>query len=140
MAEYEEIMKKTRNHKLMCMLLTIMIMISGICFEQLQANSYFSCKQEAAIVKADSTIREVSAYESLQLKQREVIRSIQQVRAVGRRINSRSEYEAELCLFNVEALPQKFHSISAGEECSFSEHLCSVAILNYIHKQDGEKA
>ena len=140
MAEYEEIMKKTRNHKLMCMLLTIMIMISGICFEQLQANSYFSCNQGAAITKADSTIREVSVYESLQLSQREVISSIQQVRAAGRRTNSRSEYETELCLFDVEVLPQKFHSTSASEECSFSEHLCSVAILNYIHKQDGEKA
>ena len=133
-------MKKIRNHKLIYMLLTIMIMISGICFEQLQADSYFSCKQEAAITKADSTIQEVSAYESLQLKQREVIRSIRQVRTVGRRINSRSEYETELCLFDVEVLPQKFHSTSAGEECSFSEHLCSVAIINYIHKQDGEKA
>lgn len=133
-------MKKIRSHKLICMLLTIMIMISGICLEQIQASSCFSCKQEVNITKSDSTIREISVYENAQLNQREVIRSIQQVRAIGRRLNSRSEYETELCLFNVEALPQKFHFISAGEECSFSEHLCSVAILNYIHKQDGEKA
>lgn len=133
-------MKKIRNHKLICILLTIMIMISGICFEQLQANSYFSCRQEAAITKADSTIREVSVYESLQLSQREVISSIQQVRVAGRRTNSRSEYETELCFFDVEILPQKSHSTSASEERSFSEHSYSVAILNYIHKQDGEKA
>ena len=133
-------MKKVRNHKLICMILTIMIMISGICLGEIQASSSFSCKQVSSIKAADSVIQKESVYRTEQLNQKEVISYIRQARNVARRIHSRSEYEIELCLFDVEVLPQKFHSISAGEECSFSEHLCSVAILNYIHKQDGEKA
>ena len=133
-------MKKVRNHKLICMILTIMIMISGICLGEIQASSSFSCKQVSSIKAADSVIQKESVYRTEQLNQKEVISSIRQIRNFTRRIHSRSEYEIELCLFDVEVLPQKFHSTSAGEECSFSEHLCSVAIINYIHKQDGEKA
>ena len=133
-------MGKVRNHKTICALLAIAIMISGICLGEIQASSYFSCKQESTINTADSIKGEDSVYRNEQLSQREVISSIRQVRNVTRRINSRSEYEIELCPFNVEILPQKSHFLAAVEEGSYLEHSCSFAILNYIHKQDGEKA
>jgi len=133
-------MKKVRNHKLICMILTIMIMISGICLGELQASSSFSCKQESSIKAADSVIQKESVYRTEKLNQREVISSIRQVRNITRRIHSRSEYETELCLFDVEILPQKSPFLTAAEEGAYLEHSCSFAILNYIHKQDGEKA
>jgi len=139
-AEYEESMKKFRNHKLICMLLTIVIMISGICLGEIQASSSFSCKQESSIKAANSVVLKESVYRTEQLSQKEVISSIRQVRNITRRIHSRSEYETELCLFDVEVLPQKSLYLTAAEEGAYLEHSCSIAILNYIHKQDGEKA
>jgi len=133
-------MKKVRNHKLICMILTIMIMISGICLGEIQASSSFSCKQVSSIKAADSVIQKESVYRTEQLNQKEVISYIRQVRNVARRIHSRSEYEIELCLFDVDILPQKILFLTAVEEGTYLENSCSVAILNYIHKQDGEKS
>ena len=133
-------MKKVRNHKLICMILTIMIMISGICLGEIQASSSFSCKQVSSIKAADSVIQKESVYRTEQLNQKEVISSIRQVRNITRRIHSRSEYETEICLIDVDILPQKILFLTAVEEGTYLENSCSVAILNYIHKQDGEKA
>lgn len=133
-------MEKVRNHKLICIMIAMAIMISGICLNEIQANSFFSCKQESSISSPDNTIDEGSVYRTEQLSQREVVSSIRQVRTNTRRVNSKAENEICFCSFDVDILPQKFHSISAIEERLYYETLCSVAILNYIHKQDGEKA
>lgn len=132
-------MKKIRNHKLICIVMMIAIMISGICLNEIQANSYFSCKQESSITSPDNTLDEGSIYRTERLSQREVIRSIRQVRTNTRRASSKAESELCFCSFDVDILPQKFHSISAIEERLYYETLRSIAILNYIHKQDGEK-
>lgn len=132
-------MEKVRNHKLICIMLTIAMVISGVCLGEIQANSFFSCKQKSTITALDNTIQEGFVYETERLSQREVISSIRQVRSNIKRANAKAEYETELCLFDVEILPQKFHSMSAIEERLYYETLCSIAILNYIHKQDGEK-
>ena len=122
------------------MILTIMIMISGICLGEIQASSSFSCKQVSSIKAADSVIQKESVYRTEQLNQKEVISSIRQVRNFTRRIHSRSEYETEICLIDVDILPQKILFLTAVEEGTYLENSCSVAILNYIHKQDGEKS
>jgi hypothetical protein len=133
-------MGKVRNHKIICALLAIAIMISGICLGEIQASSYFSCKQESAINTPDSIKGEDSVYRNERLSQKEVISSIRQVRNVARRINSRAEYETELCPVNVEVLPQKIHFTWAMDDGYYLEHLCKIAIITYIHEQDGEKA
>ena len=133
-------MKKVRNHRIICILLAIAIMISGICLGEIQASSYFSCKQDSSINTSDSIIQKDSVYRTEKLNQREVISSIRQVRNLTRRINSRSEYEQQLCLFNVESTPQKSYFVSAIVDGSYPESLCAIAVINYIHNQDGEKA
>ena len=116
------------------------IMISGICLGEIQASSYFSCKQESTINTADSIKGEDSVYRNERLSQREVISSIRQVRNVARRMNSRSEYETELCPIHVETLPQNIHFTWAMDDGAYLGNLCKIAIITYIHKQDGEKA
>lgn len=132
-------MRKIRNHKTICIALMAAIMISGICLNGIQTNSFFLCHKESRISTSDNLIEEGSVYRTEQLSEREVIRSIRQVRNYGRRANSGAEQEIGFCLFDVDILPHKFHSISAIDERLYYENLCSVAILDYIHKQDGEK-
>ena len=132
-------MRKIRNHKWICIVLMAAIMISGICLNEIQANSFFSCHKESSISAPDRLIEKGSIYRTEQLSEREVISSIRQARNSSRRANSRTEQEIEFCLFDVEILPHKIHSLSAIEEGLYYDNLCSVAIVNYIHKQDGEK-
>ncbi len=132
-------MRKIRNHKLICIVLTVAIMISGICLNGMQANSFFSCHKESSISAPDRLIEKGSIYRTEQLSEREVISSIRQVRTYSRRTNSRTEQEIAPVSLIADILPQIFHSITAVEERLYYETLCSVAILNYIHKQDGEK-
>lgn len=132
-------MRKIRNHKLICIVLTVAIMISGICLNGMQANSFFSCHKESSISAPDRLIEKGSIYRTEKLSEREVISSIRQVRTYSRRTNSRTEQEIAPVSLIADILPQKFHSITAVEERLYYETLCSVAILNYIHKQDGEK-
>ena len=132
-------MGKIRNHKLICIVLTVAIMISGSCLNGIQANSYFSCNKASRISSPDNTIAEGFVYRTEQLSEREVISSIRQVRTYSRRAISRAEQEIDSVSFEADILPQKFHSVTVVEERLYYDNLCSVAILNYIHKQDGEK-
>ena len=132
-------MRKIRNHKLICFILAITIVISGVCLSEIQANSYFSCKQESSISTPDSSIRNVSAYRTERLSQREVVSTIRQVRNLTRRANSRTEFRIDICLSVVDILPQNSQYFAALEESFHYETLCFAAILNYIHEQDGEK-
>ena len=132
-------MEKIRNHKLICIVLTVAIMISGICLNGMQANSFFSCHKESSISAPNRLIEKGSIYRTEQLSEREVISSIRQVRTYSRRAISRAEQEIDSVSFEADILPQKFHFISAIEERLYYDNLCSVAILDYIHKQDGEK-
>lgn len=131
-------MGKTRNHKWICIALMAVIMISGICLNGIQANSFFSCHKESSISVPDRLIEKGSIYRTEQLSEREVISSIRQVRTYSRRTNSREQEIVSVSLV-ADILPQKFHFISAIEERLYYDNLCSVAILDYIHKQDGEK-
>lgn len=132
-------MGKMRNHKLICIVLMAAIMISGICLNGIQANSYFSYKKESRISVPNYTIEEGSVCRTEKLSESEVIGSIRQVRTCSRRVNSRMEQEIEAVSFEADSLPLKIQSISAIGERLYFDNLCSVAILNYIHKQDGEK-
>ena len=72
-------MKKIRNHRAICILLAIAIMISGICLGEIQASSYSSCKQESSINTRDSIMQKNSVYRTEKLNQREVISSINRI-------------------------------------------------------------
>lgn len=133
-------MRKVRNHKLICFLLAIAMVISGVCLSEVQANSYFSCKQESTISAPNNTIQHVSAYKTERLSQREVVSTIRQARNLTKRANSRMEYRIDTCLSTVDILPQNSQCLYAIDNALYYEISCSIAILNYIHEQDGEKA
>lgn len=134
-------MRKVRNQKWIYLLLVITVMISGICLEKIPANSYFSCKQTNTISKAKGVLRDVSAYRTETLSQREVLNSLRSVKRELRRNSVRTGALFGSCLSNEEFLPKIFQSNqAAGEDAIYCKTSCSAAILSYIHNQDGEKA
>ena len=133
-------MGKVRNQKWICLCLAIAMMISGICLEKIPADSYFSCSQTSMITKADSVLRDVSACKTETLSQREVLSSLRTVKGKSRRNLVRTYYSLGMCLFNAESLPPIFQIKQAAKVEIYGESSCMVAILSYIHNQDGEKA
>ena len=134
-------MKKVRNQKLICLLMVFAVMISGICLEKIPVNSYFSCIETSAIVKDYNVLRDVSAYRTETLSQREVLSSIRTVKRELRRNQVRISYLSGLFLSNAEFLPQNFQLKHLEEEDGiYCKTSCIGAILSYIHNQDGEKA
>lgn len=134
-------MGKERNQKWVCLLLVITVMISGICLEKIPTDSYFSCKQTNTIAKADGVLRDVSAYKTETLSQREVLSSLRSVKRELRRNQVRTSALLGNCLSKEVFLPQIIQSNQAAEgDGIYCKTSCSAAILSYIHKQDGEKA
>ena len=134
-------MGKVRNHKWICLFLAIVIMISGICLEKIPADSFFSCSHSNTIAKSDGILRDVSAYKTETLSQREVLSSLRTAKRETRRNQVRTGFQTGFCVSYAEFLPQNFQSNQAAElDTRDCEGSSSVAILSYIHNQDGEKA
>lgn len=134
-------MRKERNQKWICLFLVIAVMILGICLEKIPADSYFSCKQESTIAKADGVLRDISAYKTETLSQREVLSSLRSAKRELRRNQVRTSALLGNYLSSEEFLPQIFQSKqAAGGDSIYCKTSCSAAILSYIHNQDGEKA
>lgn len=134
-------MGKGRNHKWICFFVVIAVMISGICLEKIPADSYFSCKQTNTIAKVDGVLRDVSAYKTETLSQREVLSSLRISKRELRRNQVKTNYQSRISLSDAEFLPQNFQTKQKAEEKVISCKASSVSkILYYIHNQDGEKA
>lgn len=133
-------MKNGRNHRFICLLLAVTIMISGICLDKIPANSFFSCKKTGAITIPNRQMKSVSAYKTEKLNQQEVLSSIHQIKKdSGPNTNSVQSVRAGN-LLKLDGLAQDCRTyISAKENRLYYETLCSITILEYIHRQDGEK-
>jgi len=134
-------MKRNRNHKWICLFLVMMVLISGMCLEKIPADSYFSCKQANTITKTNGIIHDVSAYRTETLSQREVLSSLKTAKRDFRRTQIRANYLSRLCILSAEQFPKNIQAKRVVEEDGlYCKETCSVAILCYIHNQDGEKA
>lgn len=132
-------MEKIRNQKWVCLVLAVIVMISGICLERVPANSLFSCTKNISIIGTDDTYKDISVYRAENFNQREVLGSMRLARRDVRRNQVRTA--AVLYISNADILLQNFQSKQiVGEDRLYYETLCSLAILTYIHNQDGEKA
>ena len=85
------VMEKVRNQKYACLILAVIIMISGICLERVPADALFSCVQDSSIISTDSVCKEIPAYRTETFNQREVLNAI---RVTGRDARRSQVYSA----------------------------------------------
>lgn len=134
-------MGKVRNQKWICLFLAIAVMISGICLEKIPTDSYFSYSQNSTLTKADKVLRDVSVCRMETLSQREVLSSFRTAKREIRRNQIRTGLQAGISTSYAQFLLKNFQLNHLAEvDRTNGEGSCSVAILSYIHKQDGEKA
>ena len=133
-------MKRVRSHNIIYLIIISVIMISGICQEKIPAGSYFSCKEEKVLQVYGNDFESVSACKTETLSQKEVLFSIRLAKRQEERNNIRERHMFMPLISGAYSLPQNFHFyLSAKENRLYYEMLYSIAILNYIHNQDGEK-
>ncbi len=132
---------RLRNQKWIWLCLAIAIMISGICLEKLPTGSYSSCNQTDSITETDNNIWDISACRIDTLSQRETLRSLRTAQRKLKRNPIRTFSSSGMNLSGAEILPQIFQWKQAMEiEGIYGNTSYSIAILSYIHNQDGEKA
>ena len=134
------VMEKVRNRKWACLILAVIVMISGICMERVPANAFFSCTKSSSITGMDSIYKDLTVYRTETLNQQEVIDSIRLTGRDARRSQVRATVSA-LYFSCADILPPYIQSAGiTGKSGLCFDAMCSLAILTYIHNQDGEKA
>ncbi len=135
-------MRMEKQKKSICFLLLICMLFLGMCFENVQADSFFLTKTTA---QATSTIRSAGhstltnlVYHEEAIAKQDCATDINQV---VRRCLNRTLRGTALNLIFVDILPQISPIILTSADCELTEESSScTVIVNYIHHKDGKKA
>lgn len=133
---------QNKKKRILCGLLAICIFFSGICLEQVQADSFFDCAKKAS-ASANSIdlwrteISETAACTVEMLGVKGACTSyIRQAASGAQRRAARLFF---FCMCTRMAALLFFCFYTAAHEEQFPELRGMNAVLNYIHKKDGKK-
>lgn len=132
---------QSRKQKAMCILLAIVIVLSGMCFESSKADASFLYAPAEA---SDSTVRPVDAtIREAQLCTTETlgIRDNADIQQFAGRVNSQKrETSDSLALLYFNILSSAAGKFYAGSEMMRSgQQYRNELVANYIHRSDGKK-
>lgn len=131
---------KRQYNKLVCVIIALFILISGMCLEVPQADSFFACVDNNSITSCISSSRgsfsqyEISSRETTGVHSETFVSNISRrpiLRAIVRVSSILSL--AEIFLLKTSDIQSVFDAV-----CVFETHYFT-ALLNYIHRQDGKK-
>jgi len=129
-----------RNKQWICNLIALFILISGMCFDEVKADSIFLRPQSAmstGVEMAGEVLSEVAVETPELLCTRNTISSSQIVAQIT---NSRRVIKLStifLCVVIFALLLSNFYATERVEE--FTKFSMRTAVLNYIHNADGKK-
>lgn len=134
-------MRIKNNNSFISLLLVICMLLSGMCFERFETDSFFSykySKDTSSVLNSDSDVSTSSKILVEEpLGQRDAITSSRQSRHSEERTGARTD----LYLSFLEILPLNpaliFSSIADN---LYNEIISNTVIINYIHQKDGKKA
>lgn len=133
-------MHMRKQNNIICLLLTAIMLLSGMCYEKVHADSLFSYESLAdntsSMDSSDSLADNTVLLLGELFSQRNVITSIRHTRQTDERTGPRTD----LYLSFVDALPHYsiFYSMAADVEL-YSEARSNTVIINFIHHKDGKK-
>lgn len=134
---------QSKKKAILCSLLALCMFFSGICLEQVQADSFFDCtkKVSASANSIDLCRAEISgmtACTAEMLGVRNAYTSyIRQAAATG--AMRRAARQLFLCMCTGITSLLFFCFCTAAHEEQFPELRGMAVVLNYIHKKDGKK-
>lgn len=135
-------MKFGKQQKCIYFLFIIGMLFLGMCFENIQTGSSFSCENAthtvSTIRSSERTTLTKQVYHDETLTREDCVVSIRQA---VRRTFTRTCRGISLNLAFVDILPQFFPFICSSSDCELVKEFSSnTVIVNYIHHKDGKKA
>lgn len=129
-----------KNKQWICNLIALIILLTGMCVDEVKADSTFSCPQTAVITRletADAVLTDVDVEPIELLCTRDSITSSQIAAQItnGRRTIKLSMIF--LCVVVFSLLLSNFYAAERVPE--FPRLSARTAVLNYIHNTDGKK-
>lgn len=133
-------MNQWKQKKSLCFLLVICILFLGMCIDNNQANSFFSCESSvhtASTLLGKRTSLTAQEYTIESISKDEYFTASCQI---ARRSFNPGNKGTSLSLLFVDILPQNFSLTQISSDIELTdESSCSTVIVNYIHHKDGKK-
>ena len=129
-----------KNKQWICNLIVLLILLTGMCVDEVKADSVFLCPQTAVVVgleTADAVISDVDIEPTQLLCTRNSVTSSQiavQITSIRRTIKLSMVF---LCVAVFNLLLSNFYTVERIVE--FSRLSERTAVLSYIHNMDGKK-
>ncbi len=133
---------KTKYNRIICYILAVFMLLTGMCLENAEADSLFVYHETA------KTTSMISSYEKEFLCNQSCttemlgIRSNSYSLSAAQRSNYRTDirYRAAVIVFCVEKFAQNLSNFRiAANAIQFPELYGKAVVLHYIHSQDGKK-
>lgn len=129
-----------KHKRILCSLLVLIMFLSGMCSENVSADSLFECISENQTVSTiDSLNNDIKIAESCTIEMLG-IRNISYVRSTAKRSMNRADLKTSLVCLNTDDflhLLSDFHITAYAIQ--LPELRSEAVVLNYIHKKDGKK-
>ena len=130
-----------KNKQWICNLIVLLILLTGMCVDEVKADSVFLCPQTAVVVvgleTADAVISDADIEPAQLLCTRNSVTSSQiavQITSIRRTIKLSMVF---LCVAVFNLLLSNFYTVERIVE--FSRLSERTAVLSYIHNMDGKK-
>lgn len=131
---------KRRYDRMICIIIALFILVSGMCPEIPQADSHFACLDNSSGTSYISSPKGTLSQYELSSRETIGIRSTAFISDSSRKQDLRMTLRVSLILFLAEAFLLKLSNPQRAAEtvCAPETHFFT-ALLNYIHQQDGKK-
>ena len=133
---------KTKYNYIICYILAVFMLLSGMCLESVEADSSFALQTAVQTTASiGSSNHEILCNESCTIEMLG-IRGTSYAVSVAKRSNHRTDirFRASILLLCVEKCAQNFSNFHiAANAIQFPELYAKAVVLNFIHNQDGKK-
>lgn len=135
-----EIMTIRKNKNLLCLILAIAMIFSGMCSNSIKADSVLECLNLNNVTSTLDSSDDTSVPPEFRYEEISGARIVSNAIKSDRRSEEKTNHRTDSYLANSEILQQNFTSFFDYVACeiSFDFHSATI-IINYIHQKDGKK-
>ena len=136
-------MKQLKMKRSICFLLVIAMLFMGMCYENIQTDSFFANNEisQSASIRSSEHITASQIFFVYEENLRQNSNLFSAMRQMPRRTSARIGRSADINLLFVDNMPQYIQIFVPHTICGITPVIFNNLIIsNYIHEADGEKA
>lgn len=131
---------KRRYNRLLCVIITLFILASGMCLEIPRADSFFGCINNGFTTSYITSSKGMLSRYEISSRETIGIRDTAFISSISRKTDLRTTLRGAWVLSLVEVCLLKLSNLQMVTEiaCASETHFFTT-LLNYLHNQDGKK-